>query len=103
MYAEVSKKTDVKEFTVDKNCCYAMPSNTRSKGSEGRGFFYLDDPLWDGAGCGPENTCCSLNTPPWFHRQLPQPTTDSIEMRLCIDEGSGSEDILIEQIEIYVQ
>ena len=22
--------------------------------------FYVDDPLWDGAGCGPLNTCCSF-------------------------------------------
>ena len=26
--------------------------------------FYPNDPLWDGAGCGPDNTCCSLNNPP---------------------------------------
>ena len=47
--------------------------------------FYGDDPLWDGAGCGPLNTCCSFNTPPWFYKQLPQPTTDDIEMRVCRD------------------
>ena len=65
--------------------------------------FYHDDPLWDGAGCGPLNTCCSLNTPPWFYKQLPHPTTDDIEMRVCRDEGSGNEDIAIEKIDIYVQ
>ena len=26
--------------------------------------FYGDDPLWDGDGCSPRNTCCSFNTPP---------------------------------------
>ena len=46
-------------------------------------IFYADDPLWDGAGCGPLNTCCSFNTPPWFYKQLPQSTTDDIEMRVC--------------------
>ncbi len=25
-----------------------------------RRCFYTDDPLWDGTGCGPANTCCSL-------------------------------------------
>ena len=32
-------------------------------GSSGRyaHIFYSDDPLWDGAGCGPLNTCCSFN------------------------------------------
>ena len=38
-------------------------------------IFYSDDPLWDGAGCGPQSTCCSFNNPPWFYKQLPQPTT----------------------------
>ena len=35
--------------------------------------LYSADPLWDGAGCGPQSTCCSFNTPPWFYKQLPQP------------------------------
>ena len=26
--------------------------------------FYGDNPLWDGAGCGPQSTCCSFNNPP---------------------------------------
>ena len=70
-------------------------------------MFYGDDPLWDGAGCGPLNTCCSFNNPPWFYKQLPQPTTDDIEFRLCTSSkwGSGvfNEDVFIEIIDIYVQ
>ena len=75
-------------------------------GSEDRWqiIFYGDDPLWDGAGCGPLNTCCSLNTPPWFYKQLPQPTTDDIEMRMCRDNDPiNNEDIAIEIVEVYVQ
>ena len=64
-------------------------------------IFYADDPLWDGAGCGPQNTCCSFNNPPWFYKQLSQPATDDIEMRVCRDQGG--EDIAIEMIDIYVQ
>ena len=30
-----------------------------------------DDPLWDGAGCGPENSCCYDAGMPWFFRQFP--------------------------------
>ena len=73
-------------------------------GSEGAAQlqFYGADPLWDGAGCGPQNTCCSFNTPPWFYRQLLQPTTDAIEMRVCTN-GSNNEDIAIQTIEIYAQ
>ena len=67
-------------------------------------IFYGDDPLWDGAGCGLQSTCCSLNTPPWFYKQLPQPTTDDIEMRLCRDSDPiNNEDIAIEIVEVYVQ
>ena len=64
--------------------------------------FYSADPLWDGAGCGPMNTCCSFNNPPWFYKQLPQSTTDDIEMRVCHDEGTAN-DIAIEIVEIYIQ
>ena len=65
-------------------------------------IFYADDPLWDGIGCGPQNTCCT-GTSPWFYRQFPQPTTDYIEMRVCSDQGTGNEDIAVETIDIYVQ
>ena len=51
--------------------------------------------LWDGADC----LCC--NNPPWFYKQLPQPTTDDIEMRVCKD--GSDENIAITEIEIYVQ
>ena len=67
-------------------------------------IFYGDDPLWDGAGCGPLNTCCSFNTLPWFYKQLPEPTTEDIEMRVCRDrDPSTNEDIAIEIVEVYVQ
>ena len=67
-------------------------------------IFYGDDPLWDGAGCGPLNTCCSFNNPPWFYKQLPQPTADNIEMRVCTSgDPIGNEDVAIEIVEIYVQ
>ena len=66
--------------------------------------FYSDDPLWDGAGCGPYNTCCSFNTPPWFYKQLSQLTTEQIELRVCSNGISGgSEYVAIQQIQIYVQ
>ena len=65
--------------------------------------FYSEDPLWDGAGCGGTSTCCQFNNPPWFCKQLSQPTTDNIELRICSDQGWGNEDIAIEQIEIFVQ
>ena len=65
--------------------------------------FYGDDPMWDGAGCGPLNTCCSFNTPPWFYKQLPQPTTDDIEMRVCRNSPVDNEDVAIEIIEMFTR
>ena len=69
--------------------------------------FYPDDPLWDGAGCGPANTCCTLNSPPWFRKQLPSSTTDNIEMRMCRDQNAitnnrPDEETPIEILEIYI-
>ena len=51
--------------------------------------------LWDGSDC----LCC--DNPPWFYKQLPQPTTDDIEMRVCRSESA--ENIAIELITIYIQ
>ena len=61
--------------------------------------FFPDDPLWDGDGCTASSTCCSFNNPPYFTKQLPSPTTDDIEARLC-HNGHGTP---IEFIELYVQ
>ena len=65
--------------------------------------FYSADPLWDGSGCGSTSSCCGFNNPPWFCKQLPQPTTDDIEMRVCVNEPNSNEDTALETIEIYVQ
>ena len=43
---------------------------------------------------GPSNSCCSLNTPPWFVKDLPSPTTDDIEMRVCRPEADGSTQLI---------
>ena len=65
--------------------------------------WYTEDPLWDGEGCGGSSTCCEFNNPPWFCRELPQPTTDDIELRLCSDQSTDNEDGALELINIYVQ
>ncbi len=65
-------------------------------------IVYSDDPLWDGQGCGGNSTCCDFNNPPWFCKQLPQSTTDNIELRICFDQSLFDEDIPIEIVEIYI-
>ena len=65
--------------------------------------FYPDDPLWDGQDCE-ATTCCTYNNPPWFCKELPQATTDDIEIRICGNrESVTNEDTPIELIEIFVQ
>ena len=68
------------------------------------GLFYEDsDPLWDGEGCGSTSTCCEFNNPPWFCKQLPQPTTEDIEVRICQRLGTQYEDTPFEHIELYIR
>ena len=66
------------------------------------GIFYPDDPLWDGQGCGGNSTCCEFNNPPWFCKQLPQPTTDDIELRLCENSSPSADDSPFEIVELYI-
>ena len=63
--------------------------------------YLTNDPLWNGAGCV-SGSCCTLNSPPWFCKNLSTPTTDDIQLRLCKDEDSN-EDIALEIVELYVQ
>ena len=58
---------------------------------------------WNRGSCGTQSQCCSLNNPTQFYKQLPQSTTDDIEMRLCRDELASNENIFIDKIDIYVQ
>ena len=67
-------------------------------------MLFPDDPLWDGQGCGDANNCCEFNNPPWFCKQLPEPTSDNIELRLCSNprETIQMEDAPLEKVEIYI-
>ena len=65
--------------------------------------LYPDDPLWDGQGCGQNSTCCLFNRPPWFCKQLPQPTTDDLELRVCDGHIGSWGNNPFDQVEIYIQ
>ena len=64
--------------------------------------YFTNDPLWDGAGCV-SGSCCTFNSPPWFCKNLSTPTTDDIQLRLCLDEALSNENVLFEIVELYVQ
>ena len=65
--------------------------------------YYVDDPVWDGQDCPSDNSCCSQPSLPWFYRQLPRAASEDIEARLCRDEDSVFEDILVKEFQLYVQ
>ena len=71
--------------------------------SETSPIFHSNDPLWDGEGCTSTSTCCQFNNPPWFTKNLPNPTTDDIELRLCYSIFGGLSDVPLELVELYVQ
>ena len=63
--------------------------------------YYLEDPLWDGQGCGRFSSCCEGSRKPWFCKELSAYITDDIEMRVCCDGPRNSdEDVLLETIEL---
>ena len=66
-------------------------------------IFFPDDVLWDGQNCTSTSTCCQLNNPPWFTKNLPNTTTDDIELRPCTSYNPASDDVPVELIELYVQ
>ena len=83
------------------NCDHHKPSmivgsdySCEINGPCSSGTSVCNEPLWDG------NQCVGNAT---FYKELPQPTTDNIEMRICRDQDRGDEDILITLVEIYVQ
>ena len=66
---------------------------------EGRSTYVSSDRLWDGQGCLVDAVYNSA----WFCKELPQPTTDDIEFRVCTDQSRDDEDVYIEHVELYVQ
>ena len=65
--------------------------------------FYPNATLWDGQVCEGGGSCCQLNNPPWFTKNLTTPTTDGIELRLCQYNDKTVSDVALELLELYVQ
>ena len=82
---------------------YFCNTGNTGPGYNNAGRIYPEnDVLWDGEGCGATNDCCQFNNPPWFCTSLHQPTTDDLELRLCMGE-INAEDALVTFVDIYVQ
>ena len=65
--------------------------------------FFPDALLWEGGRCEGGGKCCQFNNPPWFTKNLTSPTTDGIELRLCLYDSSSISDVALELLELYVQ
>ena len=75
-------------------------------GNTGRftaGMEYTEDVLWDGKDCGVNNNCCAQLGLPWFFRQFSVPITGDIEVRICRDQNNSDEEVLVEEMYIYIQ
>ena len=78
-------------------------SGLHSSWSEQYIIIFFLDVLWDGQNCTSTSTCCQLNNPPWFTKNLTNATTDDIELRICTNFAPEYDDIPLELIELYVQ
>jgi hypothetical protein len=103
-FAKNARQPQVPNF-VEKNlfCDTANQNPGKGRGIPKGDLPFMDNPLWDGKGCSLENGCCNQAGLPWFSRSFESPTCDDVEMRVCNDEGTANENILIDQIELYVQ
>ena len=79
---------------------YFCDTGDPDPGFAGGETLYEDDPLWDGKGCGSTSACCRFNNPPWFCTTLPQPTTDDLELRICLGQAVADEDAVISLVDI---
>ena len=69
-------------------------------GYEHRLDYVWEDALWDGSGCvNPGNQCC--NRYGWFHRSVVS-SSDDIKVRWCSDGSITGEDVITDQLEIWV-
>ena len=91
-------RTAVPEFVGDDYFC-----DTGSSTGYRNGHFYDNDPLWDGSGCGPNNSCCDQMGTGYFCTDLGTTTSLDIELRVCGNENTQNEDVPIEVVKIYVQ
>ena len=79
---------------------YFCESGNPGPGRVDDGRFF-NDTLWDGLGCE-SPSCCELNTPPWFCKTLPAPTTNDIELRSCYGDDTEYGNFTITDVNIYV-
>ena len=78
------------------------PATTEKCSQVYESAFYSKNPLWDGQGCGSTSNCCKFHQPPWFCKELPEPTRDDLEVRICGSTYTSFGDTPVELVELYI-
>ena len=66
--------------------------------------LFFNDTLWDGEHCSAQEAlCCNSTSMPWFTKALNEESNSPIEIRLCHDQESNTEDVPVDIIEILVK
>lgn len=63
------------------------------------------EPLWQGPGehvIQSDRACYQNPHLPWFYRNLGSPVTETMELRLCLDQKVSDEDMPIDEYEIFI-
>jgi dynein heavy chain len=85
-------------FVADKYFC----SSGTSKQDIESGMLFSDTPLWTDS-YGPGASCDECMCPRTFCVNLPEQTTDDLELRICTDEAVANEDIRIDMIDLWIK
>ena len=89
---------------IPPKCPCAKGSNLESPDFVGQDYYCEQgggSELWAGEQCGPiEHQHLDL---PWFCKELSERTTQDMEIRLCIDQGTEDENVFVEMIQLLVQ
>ena len=65
--------------------------------------FFGSDVLWDRQLCRQDEvTCCDPSNLPWFCKTFPTPVTQSLEVRICLDEALDNENVALEFFDLYI-
>ena len=67
------------------------------------GTLYTTHKLWDGYKYGTFPQGCKGTRSPWFRKEFSYDVESNIEVRSCLDQDRSDEEILIEQIHLYIQ
>ena len=78
-------------------CSSGNPGN--SGGNRGWEPVFYPTQLWSNI----QGDCSDCGNDLFFCVQLPQPTMDNLEVRVCTDEDLTNEDVLIESMDFYIR